>query len=211
MGVRKEGGEMMRKILVLFIVLILLFTIKQEIEAVGAGGTIFIDQFEVEEGQWSYNEGFSPYIALNAKYNDNLFFSLSGMKSSHQADDKYKLGEKELTIKSGELDYLQILLNAKYNFRANKTLQPFIIAGAGSYKFDFDIKAETNDPEANIKAIQHQVKNELGFGANLAMGMDFKIRENLLIGLDGRYNYIISDYYQGGAFNLIFDISYGFR
>lgn len=201
----------MKKALVILLMIILIFSIKENVSAVGVGGTTFIDNFTVEEGQWSYQEGISPYIALNAKYSDQLFFSLSGMKSSHQPGDDYQISDERLEIKAGELDYLQLLLNGKYNLRADKTLQPFILAGVGAYKFDFSIEAENNDPKASIKSVKHQVENDIGFGGNLGLGIDFKLRENLLIGLDGRYNYTVSDYYQGGSFNLIFDISYGFR
>jgi len=97
------------------------------------------------------------------------------------------------------LIYLQVLLNAKYNFRPDDTFQPYVKAGVGAYNFYGNIQAK-NESEVTLSISRP--------GAKLGLGLGYEIKDNLRLSLESGYNYIDSEQYRGDSFNLIFDLKF---
>ena len=189
----------MKKVAIFLFIIMMVIFLANEVEAIGIGVTTLTGDFHYEEDRFSYTLGVTPYLLMGYKVNNNLSVLLSG-KGSYHLPDKY-ISEKngELEIADGDLIYLQILLNTKYNFRPDDTFQPYIKAGVGGYNFYGNIKAK-NESEITLSISRP--------GAKLGLGLGYEIKENLRLSLESSYNYIDSEQYRGDTFNLIFDLKF---
>lgn len=111
----------------------------------------------------------------------------SEIELSHQSHDFDSISASGMTIApediglSGETSSLSALLNAYFDFEANKTVKPYLTAGAGIANVDFDGTVEIENDSETFNS------SDTAFAYKVGGGLGFDLTDNFTIDLGYRF------------------------
>lgn len=119
--------------------------------------------------------GFGVNLTAGYGINDKWAIELNLLSSRHNGKWQQL---------SGNVDYASFSINGKYNFRASRTTQPYLLFGVGSHALTI------KDGARDLSTGQVSDATLLGPGFNFGTGIDQYIGKNLSLTVGIMYRYV---------------------